>query len=116
MPMRTNTNTALSKFSIGDVVRHKVFGFRGVIFDVVNEDSNVVNELVQKAQHFSQTEHSTSTYYRIYAERNDHEFVAYISEDFLKACTSGAAVRHSSVFAEFYDISDEAADNPSSYH
>ena len=84
-----------ARFSIGQVVRHRLFPFRGVIFDVDPTFSNSeewwesIPEEVRPAK--------DQPYYHLLAENDDTEYVAYVSEQNLLADDSGEPVRHPQV-------------------
>lgn len=92
-----------ARFSIGQVVRHRLFPFRGVIFDVDATFSNSeewwesIPEEVRPAK--------DQPYYHLLAENDETEYVAYVSEQNLLADDSGEPVRHPQVreFFETYD-------------
>ena len=92
-----------ARFSIGQVVRHRLFPFRGVIFDVDPTFSNTeewwesIPEEVRPAK--------DQPYYHLLAENDETEYVAYVSEQNLLADESGEPVRHPQVreFFENYD-------------
>ena len=92
-----------ARFSIGQVVRHRLFPFRGVIFDVDPTFSNSeewwesIPEEVRPAK--------DQPYYHLLAENDETEYVAYVSEQNLLADDSGEPVRHPQVreFFENYD-------------
>ncbi len=92
-----------ARFSIGQVVKHRLFPFRGVIFDVDPTFSNTeewwesIPEEVRPAK--------DQPYYHLLAENDETEYVAYVSEQNLLADESGEPVRHPQVreFFENYD-------------
>ncbi len=67
-----------AKFKIGDVVRHRFFPFRGVIFDVdpvfsnSEEWYNAIPEEVRPRR--------DQPYYHLFAENEKTHYVAYVSE------------------------------------
>jgi len=85
-------NTRLAKFTLGQVVRHRVFPFRGVIFDVDPEFSNTdewwssIPEEIrpQKDQPF----------YHLLAENEQGVYTAYVSEQNLLPDETGEPVAH----------------------
>jgi heat shock protein HspQ len=82
----------LAKFMIGDVVRHRVYPFRGVIFDVDPTFSNTeewweaIPEDVRPVR--------DQPFYHLLAENSESEYVAYVSEQNLIPDTSGDPLRH----------------------
>ena len=85
----------VAKFSIGEVVRHKVFPFRGVIFDVDPEFANTEewwNSIPAEVR-----PSKDQPFYHLLAENDDSEYVAYVSEQNLLPDDSGEPIRHSQV-------------------
>jgi heat shock protein HspQ len=82
----------LAKFTIGQVVRHRVFPFRGVIFDVDPVFSNSeewwmsIPEAVRPSK--------DQPFYHLLAENDQSSYVAYVSEQNLLPDDSGEPVRH----------------------
>lgn len=67
-----------AKFTIGEVVRHKVFPFRGVVFDVDAEFSNT--EEWWNAIPAEIRPDRDQPFYHLLAENDETEYVAYVSE------------------------------------
>lgn len=86
-----------AKFAIGDVVRHRVFPFRGVIFDVDPEFANT--EEWWNAIPAEIRPSKDQPFYHLFAENEDTEYVAYVSEQNLVADESGKPIRHPQVRA-----------------
>jgi heat shock protein HspQ len=86
-----------AKFAIGDIVRHKVFPFRGVIFDVDPEFANT--EEWWNAIPAEIRPSKDQPFYHLFAENEDSEYVAYVSEQNLVADDSGQPIRHPQVRA-----------------
>ena len=86
-----------AKFAIGDVVRHRVFPFRGVIFDVDPEFANT--EEWWNAIPAEIRPSKDQPFYHLFAENDDSEYVAYVSEQNLVADDSGQPIRHPQVRA-----------------
>ncbi len=84
-----------AKFQIGQVVRHRVFPFRGVIFDVDPEFAN--SEEWYEAIPEPVRPHKDQPFYHLLAENEDSEYVAYVSEQNLLPDESGEPVRHPQV-------------------
>ncbi|MEJ0023566.1 MAG: heat shock protein HspQ [Alphaproteobacteria bacterium] len=81
-----------AKFSIGDVVRHLHFPFRGVIFDVDAEFNNSDEwyESIPEAMRPSKDQ----PFYHLLAENDESTYVAYVSEQNLVADETGEPVNH----------------------
>ena len=73
-------NTA--KFSIGDVVKHKHFDFRGVIYDVDFEFNN--SEQWYRAIPKDVRPKKNQPFYHLLAENNEITYEAYVSEQPIK--------------------------------
>jgi heat shock protein HspQ len=92
-----------AKFRIGQVVKHRLFPFRGVIFDVDATFSNT-EEWWESIPEEIRPE-KDQPYYHLLAENDETEYVAYVSEQNLLADESGEPVRHPQV-REFFDTYD----------
>ncbi|CAH1660714.1 Heat shock protein HspQ [Hyphomicrobiales bacterium] len=97
-----------AKFSIGQVVKHRIYPFRGVIFDVDPTFSNT--EEWWQAIPEDRRPSKDQPFYHLYAENADSEYVAYVSEQNLVPDTSGDPVRHPQVDETF------ERDNDGLYH
>ena len=92
------------KFRIGQVVRHRVYPFRGVVFDVDPEFNNTdewwesIPEDVRPRK--------DQPFYHLLAENEETTYVAYVSEQNLLIDDSGGPVNHpqvSELFGQFED-------------
>ena len=72
-----------AKFSIGQVVKHKLFPFRGVVFDVDAEFSNSEEWLTAIPEPIRPRR--DQPFYHLFAENSDSHYVAYVSEQNLMA-------------------------------
>ncbi|WP_377288743.1 heat shock protein HspQ [Rhizobium sp. SG2393] len=88
-----------AKFQIGQVVRHRIFPFRGVIFDVDPEFANT--EEWWNAIPAEVRPHKDQPFYHLFAENAETEYVAYVSEQNLVLDDSGVPVRNAHVHALF---------------
>ena len=84
--------TRLAKFAIGQVVRHRVYPFRGVIFDVDPIFANTEEYWLSIPEHIRP--HKDQPFYHLLAENDDSAYVAYVSEQNLVADDSGEPVGH----------------------
>jgi heat shock protein HspQ len=85
----------IAKFRIGQVVRHRVFPFRGVIFDVDPEFSNT--EEWYQAIPEAIRPNKDQPFYHLLAENEESYYVAYVSEQNLLTDDSGDPVEHPQV-------------------
>jgi len=93
-----------AKYKIGQVVRHRVHPFRGVIFDI----DPVFNNTEEWWQSIPPEirPHKDQPFYHLFAENAESEYIAYVSEQNLLPDTSGRPIRHPDV-AEVFER-DEA--------
>ena len=91
----------IAKFRIGQVVRHRLFPFRGVIFDVDPEFANT--EEWYEAIPAEVRPRRDQPFYHLLAENEETEYVAYVSEQNLLDDTSGEPVRHPQL-NEFFEM------------
>jgi heat shock protein HspQ len=88
-----------AKFGIGDIVRHRLFDFRGVIFDVdpefnnTDEWYNAIPENVRPKK--------DQPFYHLLAENEETEYTAYVSEQNLQHEDPALPVRHPQVNTYF---------------
>ena len=94
MGMRT------AKFRIGQVVRHRLFPFRGVIFDVDPEFNNT--EEWYQAIPAEVRPRKDQPFYHLLAENSDSQYLAYVSEQNLLDDSGGAPLHHPQI-REFFD-------------
>ena len=87
--------TRSAKFKIGQVVKHRLFSFRGVVFDIDPEFNNT--EEWWQAIPAEIRPHKDQPFYHLFAENEETEYVAYVSEQNLLADTSGKPIRHPDV-------------------
>src|SRR5712692_6954082 len=88
-----------AKYTIGQVVRHRVYPFRGVVFDIDPLFSNT-EEWYQSIP-AEVRPRKDQPYYHLFAENAETEYVAYVSEQNLLPDTSGEPIRHPQVAEEF---------------
>lgn len=84
-----------AKFQIGQIVKHRLFSFRGVIFDVDPVFSNT-EEWWSSIPEESRPRRD-QPFYHLLAENDDTEYVAYVSEQNLLVDVTGTPVRHPQV-------------------
>lgn len=84
-----------ARFAIGDVVRHKMFDFRGVVFDVDPVFAN--SEEWYEAIPEDLRPRRDQPFYHLLAENDESSYVAYVSQQNLQGDGSGGPVDHPSV-------------------
>ena len=94
----------VAKFSIGQIVKHRVYPFRGVIYNVDPVFANTeewwrsIPEEVRPRK--------DQPFYHLYAENAETQYIAYVSEQNLLPDVSGEPVRHPQVDEEFVRAED----------
>lgn len=89
----------IAKFQIGQVVRHRVFPFRGVVFDIDPVFANT-EEWYQSIP-AEVRPRKDQPFYHLFAENDQTEYIAYVSEQNLLPDLSGEPVRHPQVAEAF---------------
>jgi len=84
-----------AKFRIGQVVRHRIHPFRGVVFDVDPTFSNTEEWWLSIPE--AMRPRKDQPYYHLLAENEKTTYVAYVSERNLLPDETGAPVRHPQV-------------------
>lgn len=85
-------NIRLAKFQLGQVVRHRVYDFRGIIFDVDPEFNNT--EEWYESIPESVRPDKQQPFYHLLAENQETQYVAYVSEQNLVIDDSGLPLSH----------------------
>ena len=85
-------NEKWAKFSIGDIVKHKYFNFRGVIYDIDFEFNN--SEKWYRSIPKDVRPRKDQPFYHLLAENNEITYEAYVSEQNLITDNSGEPVQH----------------------
>ena len=94
----------LARFAIGDVVRHRIFDFRGIVFDVDPEFSNTEEwyEAIPEAIRPSRDQ----PFYHLLAENAESTYVAYVSQQNLVPDESDEPVDHPAIGSMFDRLED----------
>ncbi|MDP2801082.1 MAG: heat shock protein HspQ [Phreatobacter sp.] len=84
-----------AKFKIGQIVKHRIHPFRGVVFDVDPTFANTDEwyEAIPAEMRPSKDQ----PFYHLFAENEVTEYIAYVSEQNLLVDTSGDPIRHPQV-------------------
>lgn len=93
-----------AKFSIGQVVRHRHFPFRGVVFDVDPEFANTEEWLAAIPEKVRPRR--DQPFYRLLAENADNHYEAYVSEQNLLPDNTGEPLNHPAIGAMFVPAGD----------
>ena len=93
-----------ARFTVGDVVKHRLFDFRGVVFDVdpvfANSDEwyEAIPEEVRPRK--------DQPFYHLLAENAESSYIAYVSQQNLVADEESGPVSHPAIAGIFEDFSD----------
>ena len=93
-----------AKFRIGQVVKHRFYPFRGVIFDVDPVFNNTEDWWQSIPEEIRPSK--DQPYYHLLAENAETEYIAYVSEQNLLPDDTGRPVRHPQVREIFGEFSD----------
>jgi heat shock protein HspQ len=91
-----------AKFEIGQVVRHRIYPFRGVIFDVDPEFANTEEWWLSIPKDVRPRK--DQPFYHLFAENAETTYVAYVSEQNLIPDDSGDPVSHPQVEQHFMKV------------
>jgi len=81
-----------ARFAIGQVVRHRLYPFRGVVYDVDPEFANT--EAWWRSIPEDVRPRRDQPFYHLLAENDDGAYVAYVSEQNLLLDDSGDPIDH----------------------
>ena len=93
-----------AKFQIGQVVKHRIYPFRGVVFDVdpifdnTDEWYQSIPEEIRPAK--------DQPFYHLFAENEETEYIAYVSEQNLLEDDLLAPLRHPQI-GEMFRLGDD---------
>ena len=99
----------LAKYKLGEVVKHRVFPFRGVIFDIDPVFNNTDQWWLSIPENVRPSK--DQPYYHLFAENAESEYIAYVSEQNLLPDNSGKPVRHPQI-AEVFERDDDGNYHP----
>ena len=97
--MTPTINMPSARFAIGEVVRHRLFDFRGVVFDVdpVFANSDEWYEAIPEALRPPKDQ----PFYHLLAENAESSYVAYVSQQNLLLDDSEEPVEHPAIATMF---------------
>ena len=93
-----------ARFTVGDVVRHRLFDFRGVVFDVDPVFAN--SEEWYQAIPEEVRPRKDQPFYHLLAENLDSSYVAYVSQQNLVGDQQAGPVSHPAITGIFEDYRD----------
>ena len=93
-----------ARFAIGDIVKHRHYDFRGVVFDIdpvfANSDEwydSIPAEVRPRRE---------QPFYHLLAENEDESYLAYVSQQNLMRDAEGGPVDHPSLAEMFEDFAE----------
>ena len=95
-----------AKYSLGQIVKHRKYPFRGVIFDIDPTFANTEEWWLSIPEEVRPTKEQP--FYHLFAENAETEYVAYVSEQNLLPDESGKPVRHPQISEMFERTRDGA--------
>ncbi len=93
------TEIRQAKFAIGQVVRHRLFPFRGLIFDIDPVFANTEDWWLAIPEDIRPKK--DQPFYHLYAENADNTYVAYVSEQNLLTDERKTPLRHPDIASHF---------------
>jgi heat shock protein HspQ len=99
---RIVTHVRQAKFRIGQIVRHRFYPFRGVIFDVDPEFANTEEWWLSIPENVRPSK--DQPFYHLLAENAESTYVAYVSEQNLLPDDTGEPVSHPQVDEIFVGV------------
>jgi len=105
---------AQAKFRIGQIVKHRVHPFRGVIFDVDPIFTNTEEWWLSIPEELRPRK--DQPFYHLFAENETSYYVAYVSEQNLLPDSSGEPVDHPDVSDYFTELHGDHYTVPSDQH
>ena len=88
----TPANIPTARYGIGQMVRHRLLDFRGVVFDVDPEFAN--SEEWYEAIPEGMRPAKDQPFYHLLAENSESSYVAYVSQQNLVADEEGEPIDH----------------------
>lgn len=95
-----------AKFALGAQVKHRIFPFRGIIFDV-DPTFNNSEEWYQSIPEEMRPRKDQPFYHLLAENDEEHRYIAYVSEQNLVPDTSDTPIKHEAISA-FFDGSVES--------
>ena len=97
-----------ARYKVGDIVRHRIYPFRGIVFDIDPVFDNTEEWWLSIPEDIRPKK--DQPFYHLLAENDDTEYIAYVSEQNLLPDETGTPIRHPKV-GEMFN-----ADEDGQYH
>jgi heat shock protein HspQ len=98
-----------AKFGVGQIVRHRVYPFRGVVFDidpVFNNTEEWWRSIPEDVR-----PRKDQPFYHLLAENAETEYIAYVSEQNLLPDVTGTPLRHPQI-GEMFTVLEDGSYQP----
>lgn len=93
-----------AKYSVGEVVKHRFYPFRGIVYDVDPTFANTEEWWQSIPEEIRPSK--DQPYYHLLAENDETEYIAYVSEQNLLPDETGQPLRHPQVNEMFVEDSN----------
>ncbi|HEX2842792.1 heat shock protein HspQ [Hyphomicrobium sp.] len=103
-PSTPASSVRKAKYALGQVVRHRVYAFRGVVFDIDPVFNNTEDWWLAIPAEIRPVK--DQPYYHLLAENSETEYIAYVSEQNLLPDESGEPLRHPQISDYFVEDED----------
>ena len=102
---RKSARTRKAQYALGQVVRHRVYAFRGVVFDI----DPVFNNTEEWWQSIPEEvrPHKDQPFYHLLAENSESSYIAYVSQQNLVQDDEGEPIDHPAIGTLFDDFDGE---------
>jgi heat shock protein HspQ len=101
---KRSSTVSSARFAVGDVVRHRFYPFRGVVFDIDPVFANTEEWWLSIPEQMRPKKNQP--FYHLLAENAETEYIAYVSEQNLLPDTTGVPVRHPQISDYFVEDED----------
>jgi heat shock protein HspQ len=95
---------AHARFAIGDVLKHRMLGFRGVVFDIDPVFANSEEWYLSIPENMRPPKEQP--FYHLLADNGDSSYIAYVSQQNLQLDDSDEPVDHPAISGLFQDFRD----------
>lgn len=98
-----------AQFKLGQIVKHRIFEFRGVVFDIDPQFNNTEEWWLSIPENVRP--HKDQPFYHLLAENEETDYIAYVSEQNLLADNTGLPISHPQVPEVFGKLVDGVYEN-----
>ncbi|MCB1526614.1 MAG: heat shock protein HspQ [Hyphomicrobiaceae bacterium] len=93
-----------ARYKVGDIVRHRIYPFRGIVFDIDPVFDNTEEWWLSIPEDIRPKK--DQPFYHLLAENDDTEYIAYVSEQNLLPDETGTPIRHPKV-GEMFNVDED---------